>query len=545
MSTLEQGQQFERYRINRYLGSGVAGESYEAEDTKLQRKVTLKLIHPWFPLPEAAKRQFMREMQDIATLEHLYLAATSNYGEARRQLFVARRYITPGSLLGSEGRYWYSPPLTISAATSYIRQLAEALHAIHTHGYTHGAVTMSNILVLRGPQQDPEPSFAPFIIADPGLAYFMRRFGQPKSPSHPVTAAPEQFGGRAVPASDQYALAVLFYFWVTGRLPFVGSPDTIEQKKLSEQITPLSILNPQITIEQDIITRRALSVYPEDRFPSILNFSEALCTALLRPAEMRESQATALDPTKEAEQVEGIASVPITPPLPVEIVLPLANATPLVEEQTPVEPPLLPPISTPLDNTGSREPLEPRDHAEELLAALAGISVNRRVYRTAETLPEQRGPTKERNELFALPQSASLPFPDQTIRIRAVPVEAAPSVPSAPSVEQERSEAYFIITSRNRPDEQKIMLKGTEITIGRAGSSQILLDRDPLTSRHQALLKYEGEHYVLYDLRSAYGTILNGEQLVSNVGYLLHDGDKIRIGNYELTFSWETEQADK
>src|SRR5438045_2809533 len=56
MATLQDRQRFERYQVIRYLGSGIAGESYEAEDTILQRKVALKLLHPWAMLTDAARR---------------------------------------------------------------------------------------------------------------------------------------------------------------------------------------------------------------------------------------------------------------------------------------------------------------------------------------------------------------------------------------------------------------------------------------------------------------------------------------------------------
>ncbi|TMC80263.1 MAG: serine/threonine protein kinase, partial [Chloroflexi bacterium] len=81
MPALLENQRFERYRVVQYLGSGVSGESYEAEDTVLQRKVTLKLIHPWMILPDTARRQFVREMQGISLLKHPYLAAVLDYGE--------------------------------------------------------------------------------------------------------------------------------------------------------------------------------------------------------------------------------------------------------------------------------------------------------------------------------------------------------------------------------------------------------------------------------------------------------------------------------
>src|SRR5947209_14833448 len=113
MPVLEEGQIFERYRVIRWLGSGVAGESYEAEDTVLLRKITLKLIHPWTPLPDAARRQFFREMQGISALNHPYLATVLDYGEVDGHVYLARRYVSSGSLLSSDGRVWFRPPLTV------------------------------------------------------------------------------------------------------------------------------------------------------------------------------------------------------------------------------------------------------------------------------------------------------------------------------------------------------------------------------------------------------------------------------------------------
>ncbi|HEU5374979.1 MAG TPA: hypothetical protein VFV38_06050, partial [Ktedonobacteraceae bacterium] len=97
MPTLGDGQIFERYRIIRWLGSGVAGESYEAEDRMLLRKVTLRLIHPWGMLPDSARRQFFREMQGISALNHPYLATVLDYGEIDGRVYVARRYVSNGS----------------------------------------------------------------------------------------------------------------------------------------------------------------------------------------------------------------------------------------------------------------------------------------------------------------------------------------------------------------------------------------------------------------------------------------------------------------
>jgi len=406
MPVLENDQIFDRYRIIRWLGNGGAGESYEAEDRSLSRKVTLKLIHPWSTLSDAARRQFFREMQGISALTHPYLASILDYGEIDGKLYIARRYVSSGSLLGPDGRLWFRPPLAAPDAFTYAHQLAQVLQYIHQHGYLHGSLTFSNILVLRGPNADHDEDYAPLLVADIGLANFVRRFGQPQVKTLPVSAAPEQLGRRARPASDQFALAVLLYFWLAGRPPYLGAPDEVEKLKLTETITPLSILNPGVTPEQDSLILRALGAYPENRHLSVLAFTEALQASLttdshalseafslfsepeptpranLQPAT-RENQQTTPPPASPEQPEEARADLaastsPIlsderlipTAPLPGEAPTPAQEPLPSIPTTEPIASSLLAEISqiVPLQPT---IPETPRAEEHALEAALA------------------------------------------------------------------------------------------------------------------------------------------------------------------------------
>ena len=276
MFALAAGQKFERYRAIRLLGSGISGTTYEAEDIMLHRKVALKLIHPWSLLPDSARRQFFRNMQSFSLLTHPYQAATLDYGEADGQLYTVTCFVAAGSLLNDEGRRWFSPPLRVKDAISYTYQLAQVLYNVHRYGYVHGSLTLSNILVLRSTNFDNDPDFAPFLLTDVGMGHFVRRFGHPKISRQLITDAPEQSRGRVTVASDQYALAVLLYLWLAGQPPFLGSPEEIENAKRNSVIPRLATQNPHITFEQEGIIQRALSAYPDDRYPTILAFAEAL-----------------------------------------------------------------------------------------------------------------------------------------------------------------------------------------------------------------------------------------------------------------------------
>jgi serine/threonine protein kinase len=282
MFALAEGQIFERYRVIRLLGSGISGTTYEAEDIPLRREVALKLIHPWSILPDSARRQFFRNMQSFSLLTHPYQAATLDYGEVDGQLYSVSRFVTAGSLLNNDGRRWFSPPLHVKDALAYTYQLAQALYNLHRYGYVHGSLTLSNILVLGSPNFDNDPNFAPFLLADVGMAHFVRRSGRPKISRLLITEAPEQARGRVTAASDQYALAALLYLWLAGQPPFRGSPEEIEHAKRTSAIPRLATHNPHITIEQEGIIQRALSSYPDDRYPTILTFAETLRASLTR-----------------------------------------------------------------------------------------------------------------------------------------------------------------------------------------------------------------------------------------------------------------------
>src|SRR6266702_3333880 len=125
---LDVGQRFDRYQITSQLGNGISGQSYEANDTLLQRTVVLKLIHPWTPLSDAIRRQFFRELQNMSILNHPVIASILDYGDIDGQLYLARKYTSSGSLLGTQGRNWFTPPLPLEQAIRYITQIAQGLH---------------------------------------------------------------------------------------------------------------------------------------------------------------------------------------------------------------------------------------------------------------------------------------------------------------------------------------------------------------------------------------------------------------------------------
>ncbi len=284
-----EGMQLGRYRIVSLLGSGNMGEVYLAEDTQLSRQVAIKLIRTEsssYPNPDAVKeseRLFQREAKAIASLDHPYILPLYDYGEQLVNGVPATYMVMP---LRKEGSFatWLqqrgsSNLLSFEEVGYFVRQAADALQHAHNHQITHQDVKPSNFLIRRNEQATSLPDLQ---LADFGIAKFTTGTASTSRTIRgtPAYMAPEQWMGNPVQASDQYALAVMAYDLLTGRLPFQGTLENLMYKHFQEQPKPPSELNPKLSSEVDAVFRVAMAKQPEARFKSVSAFAEALRQAL-------------------------------------------------------------------------------------------------------------------------------------------------------------------------------------------------------------------------------------------------------------------------
>ncbi len=158
-------------------------------------------------------------------------------------------------------------------------------------------------------------------------------------------------------------------------------------------------------------------------------------------------------------------------------------------------------------------------------------------------LPEQQTTKHVKIELSPSP-APELTRPPLTSKDDvALPIQEAESHNAEPPPQINKEDtvatAHLIITSPFSREPRTITLLKDEITLGRAGSSDILLDEDTITSRHHAHIKRDGENYIIYDKRSSYGVTVNDHKLEEGVGHILKEGDHIQIGDYSLLFSFQ------
>ena len=268
---LAAGERVGAYRILRLIGRGGMGEVYEADDTRLGRRVALKRIASHRKDDGAARARFWREARGLAAVRHEGLVAVYEIGEDPRVgLFIAMELVdgAPLSALVADGR-----ALPVATALDLVTQAADALGAAHAAGIVHRDIKPGNLLVERGGRVR---------VVDFGLAKKvddldpLTRDGAVLGT--PAFMAPEQIEGREVgPPADVFALGLVLYRLLSGVHPFARESAQATALAIAGSLRrPLaeivSDLDPQLVAVID----KALAVRPEDRYPD----GRALCAAL-------------------------------------------------------------------------------------------------------------------------------------------------------------------------------------------------------------------------------------------------------------------------
>ena len=249
----------DRYEVVRKLGSGGMADVFLANDRLLGRQVALKILSTRFAGDEQFVERFRREASSAASLNHPNIVQIYDRGEAEGTYYIAMEYLEGRSLKEIILRYApLSPDLVISVAT----QILEALRFAHRRDIIHRDIKPQNIIV----ESDGRVHVTDFGIARAGKVSTMTEAGSILGTAHYLS--PEQAQGQPVEAaSDLYALGVVMYEMVTGKLPFDGdNPVGIAMKHVHEQPVPPRSINPDVPENLEAVILRALGKHPTERY---------------------------------------------------------------------------------------------------------------------------------------------------------------------------------------------------------------------------------------------------------------------------------------
>ncbi|MGD1092465.1 MAG: protein kinase [Bryobacteraceae bacterium] len=269
---MDPGATLAHYRIVSRLGAGGMGEVFLAEDTRLHRKVALKVLLPELAQNADRLARFVQEAQAASALSHPNAAHIYEIGEAGGSHYLAMEYIEGQTL---ESRL-HGEPLPVSEIISIGSQVADALDAAHARGIAHRDIKPANLMI------DPRGHVK---VLDFGLAKFLPDRVEANASSQIATQfltsggvvlgtvsymSPEQALGRSVDhRTDLFSLGVVLYQMAAGKLPFSGSTaqETLA-RILQAQPEALGRLNYELPAELERVVRKCLEKDRERRYQS-------------------------------------------------------------------------------------------------------------------------------------------------------------------------------------------------------------------------------------------------------------------------------------
>ena len=261
------------YSLQRELGRGGMGVVYLARDVQLDRDVAIKVLPAQLARDPAARERFLREARMAAGLSHPHIVPIHRVGEAGGFVFFVMSYVE-GETLGDRLRT--RGPLPPADATRIMREVAWALAYAHGRGIVHRDVKPDNILLEAGTGRALVTDFgianrSEDAVADGGKIVGTAHFMSPEQ------AANDPVDGR----SDIYALGVVGYLAVSGRLPFeTSNVPALLLKQATEAPQSVARVAPGLPTALSTVIDRCLARDPEDRFGDGEELAAALAPAL-------------------------------------------------------------------------------------------------------------------------------------------------------------------------------------------------------------------------------------------------------------------------
>ena len=240
---------------------------YRAVDAETGREVALKRLLSTEPTDAAARertwQRLEREVEVVRRLVHPRIVSVEGAFLEDDDAYLVMEWLEGHEL--REHLDGTRPPLSVPDALEVIHQIGEALSHAHELGILHGDIKPENVLMCSGRA----------VLIDFGLATVLEEDGRAPGGGTPRYVAPEVFkGGDWDARSDGYSLAVMTYELLTGHVPMLASA-----QESPAPPAPPSHLNLAVPANLDRVILRMLATEPEDRFPAILPFLDALSMA--------------------------------------------------------------------------------------------------------------------------------------------------------------------------------------------------------------------------------------------------------------------------
>ncbi len=291
-----------RYEIAEKLGAGGMAVVYRAQDTLLQRPVTVKVLRSEFAADENVVKRFRREAQAAAALSHPNIVGVYDVGRQDDVHYIVMEYVQGKSLKEEIAERGPLPP---EESVRIARQICEALRHAHAHHIIHRDVKPHNVLIT----PEGRVKVADFGIAGAATGSTVTYPGALLGTVYYFS--PEQAQGRyGDQRSDLYALGVVLYEMLTGQVPFEGeSPISVALKHIREAVPSPREINPRVPPSAERVVLKAMAKEQERRYQTAAEMLRDLEALQRQLAEWRSSRGlpTQVGEGRDRTQVVGAA----------------------------------------------------------------------------------------------------------------------------------------------------------------------------------------------------------------------------------------------
>lgn len=256
-------QRLGNYQLHHLISTGTFADIYLGTHLYLDTRVAIKVLRG--QMNEQALERFLTRARHLSHLVHPHIIRVFDFGIENGTPFLVIDYVPGGNL---RQRHPIGTIVPLSNVISYVSATASALQYAHEQHLIHGNLKPENLLL--GPQNE-------ILVSDFGLALIYSDIAglqvQPRIGTS-VYMAPEQLHGQPRPASDQYALAVMIYEWLSGQPP---SEKTAAELTNQHLFSPFAVSkrHPEHPSAVEQVIFKALSKDPEQRYIDVLSFATA------------------------------------------------------------------------------------------------------------------------------------------------------------------------------------------------------------------------------------------------------------------------------
>jgi len=302
------GQQLGAYRLQTPLGEGGMAFVYRAYQPGVERSVAVKILPRQYSRDAEFLSRFNREAKVVANLQHPHILAVFDYGQANDFTYIVMPLLEGGTLTDKlkEG------PFTLDQISRVMAQVGDALDYAHAQGIVHRDIKPSNVLLdTRGNCLLSDFGIARIVEGSEALTDTGKILGTPSY------MAPEQGQGHPADArSDIYALGIILYEMLTGRVPFKAeTPVAIVIKHIHSPLPLPSQMNPSISPAVEEVVLKALAKKPDDRYQTATAMSQALNKAIAATPAVVPAEPSLTDMTAPSMSAVKSAPPPVIEPI--------------------------------------------------------------------------------------------------------------------------------------------------------------------------------------------------------------------------------------